>query len=219
MNQTNAALIVVDVQNDFCEGGSLAVEGGAAVARAIAEYVEGTDYDLVVASRDRHIEPGQHFADDPDFVDTWPDHCVDGTDGMEFHPEFGIDHVDLVVDKGMYAPAYSAFEGVATGTDDPLEDVLRRAGIRRVDIVGIATSHCVKATALDAVKAGLRTIVLTDLCVGVTEEHAANAMEEMAAAGIIVTTSDADPDHAAPGNASRDHAGRDHASRDTAVRM
>ena len=186
---TRRALVVVDVQNDFCEGGSLAVDGGAEVASAITGHIASSRYDLVIATRDWHIDPGPHFADGtPDFLDTWPVHCLAGTPGAEFHPGFDLDLADVVVDKGHHEAAYSGFDGTDPhGT--PLADVLRAAGVTRVDVVGIATSHCVRATALDAVREGFATRVLTDLCVGVTEQLAESALAELAASGAeLVTT-------------------------------
>ncbi|WP_236243320.1 isochorismatase family protein [Streptomyces sp. CC228A] len=184
------ALIVVDVQNDFCEGGSLAVAGGADVAAAITDLVgetAGAVYQHVVATRDHHVDPGDHFADRPDFVRSWPPHCVAGTEGVGFHPNFApaiaSGAVDAVFDKGAYAAAYSGFEG----TDEngvPLAEWLRAHGVEEVDVVGIATDHCVRATALDAAAEGFRTQVLLDLTAGVAEETTHKALEELRAAGV-----------------------------------
>jgi nicotinamidase/pyrazinamidase len=161
------ALIVVDVQNDFCEGGSLAVAGGAGVAAAVSRHIAGHrgDYAHVVATRDHHIDPGDHFSDRPDYVDSWPPHCVAGTPGAEFHPDLETGAVDAVFDKGAYEAAYSGFEG-ADADGRGLADWLRERGVTEVDVVGIATDHCVRATALDAAEAGLRTRVLLGLTAG-----------------------------------------------------
>ena len=180
------ALIIVDVQNDFCEGGSLAVEGGAAVAAATSAYVANSDYDHVVASRDAHHDPGAHFADDPDFVDTWPVHCRIGTPGSQFHPAFDTQRVEAVFDKGAYTAAYSAFEG-STADGVGLADWLREHQVAEVDVVGIATDYCVRASALDAVRAGFSTRVLLDLTAGVDPETVREALAEMAAAGVELT--------------------------------
>src|SRR5690242_16487510 len=107
----NRALIIVDVQNDFCEGGSLAVPGGAAVAEHISEYVGVSDYEAVVATRDYHVDPGRHFSQQPDFVDTWPPHCRAGTPGADFHPNLNPAPIQEIFSKGAYAGAYSGFEG------------------------------------------------------------------------------------------------------------
>jgi nicotinamidase/pyrazinamidase len=183
------ALIVVDVQNDFCEGGSLPVAGGAAVAAAITDLVGDATagYRHVVATRDLHIEPGNHFAEQPDYVHSWPPHCVAGTEGSSFHPNFApvvaSGAVDAVFEKGAYTAAYSGFEGTdENGT--PLADWLRKHKVTEVDVVGIATDHCVRATALDAVREGFTTHVLLDLTAGVAKETTAAAMEEMRAAGV-----------------------------------
>ena len=178
------ALIIVDVQNDFCEGGSLAVAGGAATAAAITRYLSehGQEYAQVIASRDYHIEPGSHFAADPDFAGTWPPHCVAGTPGSQFHPGFDTSRVDAVFSKGAYSAAYSAFEGTdEAGT--PLADWLRGQGIDELDVVGIATDFCVRATAIDAARLGFATRVLLDLTAGVGPESTRAAMAEMRAAG------------------------------------
>ncbi|MCZ0988963.1 isochorismatase family protein [Streptomyces diastatochromogenes] len=187
------ALIVVDVQNDFCEGGSLAVAGGADVAAAITELIGqagGTGYRHVVATRDHHIAPGGHFADNPDFARSWPAHCVAGTEGVGFHPNFApavaSGAVDAVFDKGAYSAAYSGFEG-ADENGVALADWLRAREIVEVDVVGIATDHCVRATALDAVKEGFRTHVLLDLTAGVREETTTAALQELREAGVELT--------------------------------
>ncbi|MFC7309882.1 isochorismatase family protein [Streptomyces monticola] len=187
------ALIVVDVQNDFCEGGSLAVAGGADVAAAITDLVgqtAGACYQHVVATRDHHIAPGDHFADHPDYVDHWPAHCVAGTEGVGFHPNFAptvaSGAIDAVFDKGAYAAAYSGFEGVDEN-GMPLARWLRAREVSEVDVVGIATDHCVRATALDAAREGFRTQVLLDLTAGVAEETTQRALEELREAGVELT--------------------------------
>jgi nicotinamidase/pyrazinamidase len=176
------ALIVVDVQNDFCEGGSLAVAGGAAVAAAITEHIPTAGYDHVVATRDHHIDPGAHFAEHPDFLDTWPAHCVVGTDGVNFHPALDHGPLEAVFDKGEHAAAYSGFEGRSHRTS--LADWLRARGVDAVDIVGIATDHCVRATALDAVGEGFATRVLLNLTAGVAEGTTEAAVDQLRAAGV-----------------------------------
>ncbi|MFV0129703.1 isochorismatase family protein [Streptomyces sp. HMX112] len=187
------ALIVVDVQNDFCEGGSLAVAGGADVAAAITDLVgeaAGAVYRHVVATRDHHIDPGDHFAAQPDYVRSWPPHCVAGTEGVGFHPNFApavaSGAIDTVFDKGAYSAAYSGFEGTDEN-DVPLARWLREREVTEVDVVGIATDHCVRATALDAVREGFRTQVLLDLTAGVAEETTLAALEELRGAGVELT--------------------------------
>ncbi|MER7174046.1 isochorismatase family protein [Streptomyces mesophilus] len=184
------ALIVVDVQNDFCEGGSLAVAGGADVAAAITDLIGETGgpcYQHVVATRDHHIEPGGHFSEHPDYRDSWPAHCVAGTEGVGFHPNFApavaSGAVDAVFDKGAHAAAYSGFEG-ADENGVTLADWLRDREVTEVDVVGIATDHCVRATALDAAREGFRTHVLLDLTAGVAEDSTERALEELRAAGV-----------------------------------
>jgi nicotinamidase/pyrazinamidase len=177
------ALLVVDVQNDFCEGGSLAVVGGAAVARAISDRLDIGDYDHAVATRDHHIDPGGHFSKAPDYIDTWPAHCVAGTPGAELHPDLDRTNLELVFDKGEYAAAYSGFEGITDQDGRPLLDWLRAHHIDSVEIVGIATDHCVRATALDAVAGGLTTAVRLDLTAGVARTTVDLALEQMRKAG------------------------------------
>ena len=176
------ALLVVDVQNDFCEGGSLAVAGGAAVAAAITEHMATGGYDHVVATRDHHVDPGAHFSEAPDFVDSWPRHCVVGTDGVELHPALDRGPIEAVFDKGEHAAAYSGFEGAADGV--ALAEWLRQHDVDAVDVVGIATDHCVRATALDAVANGLATRVLLDLTAGVSEATTEAALDQLRTAGI-----------------------------------
>jgi nicotinamidase/pyrazinamidase len=176
------AIVVVDVQNDFCEGGSLAVAGGTDTAKAISDYLATADADHYVATRDHHVEPGAHFSKTPDFVDSWPQHCVAGTDGVELHPALDTSRIEAVFDKGHRAAAYSGFEA---GRDDVLlGDWLRDHGVTEVEIVGIATDHCVRATALDAAAQGFATTVRLDLTAGVARASVDAALEQLAAAGV-----------------------------------
>jgi nicotinamidase/pyrazinamidase len=208
---TQRALIVVDVQNDFCEGGSLAVAGGAAVAAGITAFLRTQPQDAgqpryaaVVGTLDWHVDPGSHFSTHPDYVDTWPPHCVVGTDGSASHPALDRSLIEAWFHKGRHAAAYSGFEG-RTEDDEPAEsgdsgagdsgsggeglaDWLRRRRIDAVDVVGIATDHCVKATALDAVKAGFETRVLLDLTVGVAADTTSAALTQLSTAGAVLVT-------------------------------
>jgi nicotinamidase/pyrazinamidase len=179
------ALLVVDVQNDFCEGGSLPVAGGGAVAAAISGHIRAGGYDHVVATRDHHVDPGAHFAETPDYVDTWPAHCRAHTPGASFHPDLDVAGIEAVFDKGDYAAAYSGFEGAEPG-GAALAEWLTARGVTAVDIVGIATDHCVRATALDAARAGFATTVLLDLCAGVAPGTTERALAELTAAGVTV---------------------------------
>jgi nicotinamidase/pyrazinamidase len=183
------ALIIVDVQNDFCEGGSLAVTGGAALAGAINDYLAGDPgYQHVVATKDFHIDPGDHFSDRPDYSSSWPPHCVAGSPGADFHPDLDTSPIEAVFRKGAHAAAYSGFEGVdENGT--PLLEFLQQRGVDEVDIVGIATDHCVRRTAEDAVHAGLATRVLVDLTAGVAEDSTAEALTQMRTAGVELVES------------------------------
>lgn len=183
------ALIIVDVQNDFCEGGSLAVTGGAALARAISDYLaEAADYHHVVATKDFHIDPGDHFSGTPDYSSSWPPHCVSGTPGADFLPSLDTSAIEAVFYKGAYTGAYSGFEGVdENGT--PLLNWLRQRGVDEVDVVGIATDHCVRQTAEDAVRNGLATRVLVDLTAGVSADTTVAALEEMRTASVELVCS------------------------------
>ncbi len=181
------ALVIVDVQNDFCEGGSLAVAGGAAVAADVSRHVtEHTDlYDHVVATADWHVDPGDHFSDSPDYVDSWPVHCVADSDGAGFHPALdgALERVEAVFRKGEHAAAYSGFEGRDAG-GSPLASWLREHQVARVDIVGIATDHCVRATALDAEREGFEPTVLLDLTAGVARATTDAALAQLAGSGV-----------------------------------
>jgi nicotinamidase/pyrazinamidase len=180
------ALIIVDVQNDFCEGGSLPVEGGAMVAAGISGVLtsgeEVPHWDHVVATKDHHIDPGAHFGDPPDYVSSWPVHCLVGTAGVEFHPVLDTDRIEAVFEKGEHAAAYSGFEGQAGGIG--LAAWLRMRDVSDVDVVGIATDHCVRATALDAAREGFTTTVLLDLTAGVASATTDAALDELRSAGV-----------------------------------
>ncbi|WAB81944.1 isochorismatase family protein [Microcella daejeonensis] len=190
------ALLIIDVQNDFTEGGALGVDGGAAVAAGITAHLReaGDDYALVIASRDWHDAEGDnggHFARDadPDFVTTWPVHCVAGTAGAEYHPALDAGAVDVHVRKGQGVPAYSIFEGT-TEEGRTLAQLLDERGIDAVDVVGIATDYCVRASALDALGAGRSVRVLEGLVAGVAAESSRAALAELAAAGAEVVPAD-----------------------------
>lgn len=202
------ALIIVDVQNDFCEGGSLATERGAEVAALISEYIETHhgDYEAIVATLDWHVNPGDHFSDTPDYKTSWPRHCVAESRGADTHENLDTDYIEAFFRKGAFEAAYSGFEGllapensVMTGEREAgaavedetpklsLDDWLQEHEITDVDVVGIATDFCVKATALDAVDAGYETRVLLDLTAPVSEEGQDDAVDELEDAGVTVT--------------------------------
>ena len=183
----------MDVQNDFCEGGSLPVDGGARVASDIGELLhhwtrhddQAPAYDVVVATKDHHVDPGHHWAREPDFVDTWPVHCKVGTDGEAFHPNLDPQPFDAIFLKGEHQAAYSGFEG-RTANGRGLAEWLREHRVDEVHVCGLATDHCVRATALDAVAAGFATRVLLDLCAGVAPATTAAALDEMSSAGVVL---------------------------------
>ena len=177
------ALLIVDVQNDFCEGGSLAVAGAADVVHRINDLLASDHgYVHVVATKDYHVDPGRHFAERPDYLHSWPRHCVAGSAGADFHPDLDTEQIEEVFRKGAYAAAYSGFEGTAHGVG--LADWLHDRGGDQVDVVGIATDYCVRATAEDARRAGFDTRVLVALTAGVAAETTAAALDGMRSAGV-----------------------------------
>lgn len=197
------ALIIVDVQPTFCEGGELGVEGGNAVAERIAEYVEThrNEYSYVATTQDWHVEPGRHWSDDPDYVDTWPVRGKAGTANAGLHPAIAALGIGHHFKKGQYSPSYSGFEGLEDNTDRiptreevaadltagrTLANALEAAGITRVDVVGLAESHCVKETALDARKLGYETHVIEELTEPVSEELGVDARRQMREAGVVL---------------------------------
>ncbi|MEO7349484.1 MAG: isochorismatase family protein [Terrimesophilobacter sp.] len=189
------ALFVIDVQNDFTEGGALGVTGGGAVARGITEYLRQHPdrYDEVIASRDWHDadnDNGGHFAtaDAPDFVATWPVHCVADTAGADYHFALDTDLITMHIRKGQGVPAYSIFEGF-TSDGVAFRQALAERGVRDVDVVGIATDYCVRASARDALAEGLHVRVLTDLIAGVSADSSAASLAELAQAGATLVES------------------------------
>lgn len=192
------ALLIVDVQPDFCEGGPLGVTGGNAVATAIAADLNARreSYSAVITTQDWHIDPGSHFSQNPDFVDSWPVHCVAGTPGAALHPQIAPLRVDAHFAKGRFTAAYSGFEAreldPAASLEDEsgllLDEWLTARAITTVDVVGIATDHCVRATALDAAAAGYSTTVLTPLTAAVTPENLPAVYQELRDAGVTVLT-------------------------------
>ncbi len=183
------ALIIVDVQNDFCEGGSLPVTGGAAVARAISAYLAGPAgprYACVAATQDYHVDPGGHFAASPDYSVSWPPHCVAGTAGAEFHRELAAGRIDEVFRKGEHAAAYSGFEGNSADGETLLSWLCARH-VTDIDVAGLATDYCVRATAADAAAAGFSTTVLLDLTAGVAAASTAAALDALRAAGVALS--------------------------------
>jgi nicotinamidase/pyrazinamidase len=187
------ALFVIDVQNDFCEGGALACQGGAQVASSITNYLMGnkSHYDTVIASRDWHTPNspnGGHFpvaGNEPDFVNTWPLHCIAGTPGAEYHPNLDASLIDLHIKKGQDQHGYSIFEGI-TDSGETIQDLLTRLGVTEVDVVGIATDYCVRASALDAKNFGLDVRVITSLTSGVSPASTEAAIDELVDAGVMV---------------------------------
>lgn len=180
-----SALIIVDLQPTFCEGGELPVAGGNAVAARVAAHAatHRDDYALIVTTQDWHIDPGAHFSETPDFVDSWPPHGLAGSPGGELHPALAGLAADAAIKKGQHAAAYSGFEG-SDAAGRTLAEILRHAGVTQVDVVGLAESHCVAATAVDAVGHGFAARVLTDLTAPVSPESGAAARERMTAAGV-----------------------------------
>jgi nicotinamidase/pyrazinamidase len=184
------ALFIIDVQNDFCEGGSLAVQGGSAVAAGISKLLkeDASNYDFVIASRDWHDsgnDNGGHFASSgeaPDFVNSWPVHCVSGTLGAEYHANLDTSLIDFHIIKGMGKPSYSIFEG-QTPDGKKLTELLAELKVSEIEVAGLATDYCVLASSLDAKVAGFEVTVLSDLVAGVARESSERALETMSSAG------------------------------------
>ena len=190
------ALFIIDVQNDFIEGGALGVEGGTAVANGISKLLSEhrEAYDYVIASRDWHdpeSDNGGHFAldGDPDYRSSWPVHCVAGTRCAEYHDELTTNAIDHHVRKGQGEPAYSIYEGT-TEEGGTVHELLDANGVTEVDIAGLATDHCVRASALDAIEHGRHVRIITDLIAGVSPESSRAAIAELAHAGADLVTSD-----------------------------
>lgn len=184
------ALILVDVQNDFCPQGALATRSGAVVAKKIAAYIEKhhSNYSTIIATKDWHIDPAQHWSENPDYINTWPVHCEANTPGADFHPAIGAIHekyIDAIFRKGRYSAAYSGFEGT-TDQGVSLETWLKNHAITQVDVVGIATDYCVRATCLDALQRNFTVQLLTDYIAPVSLDTGKAALEEMKAAGVIL---------------------------------
>lgn len=179
-------LVIVDVQNDFCPGGSLATDRGDEVARDVAKLVRTQDYDFIVATQDWHIDPKGHFSEDPDFVDTWPVHCVADTEGAAMHAALADAPIDAFFHKGAYTAAYSGFEAECVDDGATLAEWLREREVSELDIVGIATDHCVRATAIDALREGFTVNVLESYCSPVSEERAKKTFAELREAGAKV---------------------------------
>jgi nicotinamidase/pyrazinamidase len=188
------ALLIIDVQNDFCEGGALAVAGGSQVASKISSYLETAKYDLVVASRDWHDAVGTnsgHFAEagsDPNYTTTWPVHCVADSEGAKYHPNLSTEKIDVDIYKGQGQNGYSIFEGI-TINGESFAQLLSSKSITEVDVVGIATDHCVLASATDAKKYGLKVRVISSLTAGVSAEGTEAAIDRMIDDGIEVLAS------------------------------
>lgn len=183
------ALVIVDLQNDFCEGGSLAVTGGARLASALSDFLtspQAGGYDFVIASQDYHVDPGAHFAAAPDFATSWPPHCVAGTAGAAFHPDLDVSRVQEIFRKGTHSAAYSGFEGAAPdGT--LLGDWLAGQRVTSLDVTGLATDYCVRATAADAARAGLATTVLLPLTAAVDPLTTSEALRQLRDAGVTLS--------------------------------
>ncbi len=176
----NRALMIIDVQNDFCPGGALPVPDGDKVVPVINTLMDR--FDLVVATRDWHPEQTAHF-------EKWPVHCVRNTFGAQFHPDLDTSGIDKIISKGTgnRDDGYSAFE-----TEElDLAAFLRQKGMDELYFTGLATEYCVKASAMDAVRKGFKTFVITDAVRGIDvyPGDIDKALKEMEKAGIELITS------------------------------
>lgn len=183
------AFICVDTQNDFCEGGSLAVEGGRQVATDILNFIakeSGKMFSYSLATKDWHLNGPNHghISPTPDFKDTWPAHCIGGSHGSNFRGPLNGEVFQDVFKKGRGVPAYSGFQGVGSRTNLLLEEYLREREVDTLMVAGIATDYCVKATVLDGLDKGFNVTVVSDLTVAVGDKDA--ALLEMAIAGAII---------------------------------
>jgi nicotinamidase/pyrazinamidase len=185
------AIIVVDPQPDFFEGGALPIPGATRTAERIADYLltRGDDYSMKIVTQDWHLDPGDHWSNDPNFVTSWPVHCTAGTSGAQIHSSLANQSWDVVIRKGLHEGAYSGFDGVSE-QGSTLADELTNAGVRSVVVVGFATDHCVRATALDARNLDFDVTVMLDLCAGVAPETTQAAISEMTDAGITTVSSE-----------------------------
>jgi len=185
---TPTAIVVVDVQNDFVEGGSLAVEGGKDVAKNI-HFISDIQPDSIVYTKDWHIDPGPHFADEPDFIDSWPRHCVAETGGAEFAAPFKATDPERIFLKGQYKASYSGAEGHNIDGVG-LVQWLQENNFQTVEVLGIAFDYCVKQTALDLAKAGFKVRVPAPgdgWTASVHPENDPETIDELTQAGIEVT--------------------------------
>jgi nicotinamidase/pyrazinamidase len=189
--QERRAFVVVDPQPDFFEGGALPVMGATRIAERIAQYLlaHGDDYSMKIVTQDWHLDPGDHWSNDPNFVTSWPVHCAAGTSGAQIHSSLANQSWDVVIRKGLHEGAYSGFDGVSE-QGSTLADELTNAGVRSVVVVGFVTDHCVRATALDACNLGFDVTVMLDLCAGVAPETTQAAIAEMTDAGIATVSSE-----------------------------
>jgi len=184
------AVIVVDPQPDFFEGGPLPVSGATETVQNIAQYLRdrGNDFDLRIVTQDWHVDPGGHWSDEPDYVTSWPVHCAADTGGAQIHASLADEKWDAVIRKGLHEGAYSGFEG-ASDDGSTLAELLARNDVRYVTVVGFATDHCVKATALDARALGFDVNVALDLCAGVDPVSTRLAIAAMSEAGVTFSAS------------------------------
>jgi nicotinamidase/pyrazinamidase len=190
MKDTGPALLLVDVQNDFCPGGALAVPEGHRVIPVLNRAIERFQAEgrPVYASRDWHPRDTKHFKERGG---PWPPHCVADSSGAKFHPELRLPQNAVVVSKGQDRndDGYSAFEGV-TDSGRTLAEDLRARGVSELYVGGLATDYCVRATVLDARRNGFAVTVLTDAVAGIGRDDAARALEDMRAAGASLESSD-----------------------------
>ncbi|MEI8082174.1 MAG: isochorismatase family protein [Actinomycetes bacterium] len=201
---TRRALIVVDIQRDFCEGGALPVAGGQAIAERIADYVRDhhDNFDLVITTRDWHEgdnDNGGHFAKpgtEPNYRTSWPVHCVQNTEGAQYEPAIAAisDLIDAEILKGQGEPGYSGFSG-ASKDGQTLDQLLADANITEAQVVGLVTGLCVRATAIDARQHGYRSVVLLDLCQGISDAAAFAGIQKMLDADVVVRFAEPHPAH------------------------
>ena len=186
-DSTHTALLIVDVQTDFCPGGALAVASGDRVIPVLNTLIERFRGNPVYASRDWHPPDTTHFKA---FGGPWPVHCVAGTPGAELHPDLRLPSDAIIVSKGQDRAddGYSAFEGITPG-GRRLPDDLHDRRVTDLVVGGLATDYCVRASVLDARRAGLRVSVVTDAVAGITPASTEQALDEMRRAGARLVSS------------------------------
>lgn len=185
MDNLKRALLIVDVQNDFCEYGPVPSIGGSQIASSITRFIDFnySAYELILASKDWHQSPTEHFSKRPDFISNWPSHCVGSTEGAELHSNLNRKMIDHELIKGEYTAGMSAFEA-KTSLNEGLIELLERREIDLIDICGLNADSNLYSTAIDALELGFPTTLFIDMCSGYSEESTLHALEDLESRGV-----------------------------------